>query len=408
MITPSPNEHFTKDGAGIAKLPDLNSVEMSIAVYYALTRYRCGRDLIAIASVLGVLNTSALFSALPKRFKSPDGDYMTLLNIMNEILDAQESIPAKQFKLKQFCEKKGLQNAYHTLNQAYRRYETLQKSFNLSKDYRNQAQIQNGTWELIAKALLKGYSENVFVSLKELQGRTHRYTRYQSSKSNVDVAIFDKHSTLSRSTASAPVSLVVARDIRYATAVRDKAVLSFVGEIKAPWIEYEVERKIDLNDIEQEKLNKDNILSTVKQKFPDSEFQLNHDVLSINGPSGSVLNAELLILQKLVEEQKISSSTNISHTSEEYETLKRNLEGIMKMTHIFNPMKWRWENQEQVKITIEQNPKEELKITIKGRNSKNRLVQQEFLAFFTWLQNCIVIRTPNSGRLRYYIFLLTS
>jgi hypothetical protein len=318
---------------------------------------------------------------------------------MNEILDAKQSMPAQQFKLNQFCQQKGLHSAYHTLNQACRRYETLEKSFSLSKDYRSQAQVQSGNCELIAKALLKGYSDNVFISLKELQGRTHRYTRYQSSKSDIDVAVFDKQSTLNRSITSAPVSLIVARDIRYASSVRAMAILSFVGEIKASWIEYEVERKIDLNDIEKEKLNRDKILSIVNQKFPDVQFQLSHDVLSINGPSGSVLNAELFILQKLVEDMKFSSLTNLPQNGEEYETLKRNLEGILKMTRIFNSMKWRWESQEQVKITVEQSPTAELEITVRGRNSKNRLVQREFLAFFIWLQNCLVIRTPNSGRL---------
>ena len=170
VITPPPNEHFTKDGAGIAKLPDFDSVEMSKAVYYALTRYRCGRDLIVISSILGVLNTTAVLTVLPNQFKSPNGDFMTLLNVMNEILHAKESMSARQFKLNQFCQQNGLAGAYHTLNQACRRYETLEKAFALSKDYRSQAQVQSGSWELIAKALIKGYSDNVFVSLKELQG----------------------------------------------------------------------------------------------------------------------------------------------------------------------------------------------------------------------------------------------
>ncbi|CAF1456975.1 unnamed protein product [Adineta steineri] len=396
VITPPPNERFTKDGEGIAKLPDFDSVEISKAIYYALTRYRCGRDLIALSSVLGVLNTSAMLTSLPNRLKSEDGDFMSLLNVMNEVLNAKESMPAHQFKLRQFCHQKGLQAVHHTLNQACRRYDTLQKTFNLSKDYRSQAQVQSGNWELIAKALLKGYSDHVFVSLKELQGRTRRFTRYQSSKSDIDVAVLDRQSILNRSINSSPVSLIVSRDVRYATSIRALAVLSFVGEIKPAWIEYEVERKIPLNDIEEEKLDKDKILSEAKQKFPNVQIQVNHDILSINGSSGSVLSAELFILQKLVEDMKISSS-QIARGSDEYGTLQRNLDGLMKMLYVFNPMKWRWENEEQVKINMEQCPSAELEITIKGRNSKNRLVQKEFLTTLNWLQNCLVIRTPNSG-----------
>lgn len=376
---------------------------MSKAVYAALTRYRCGHDLIVISSVLGVLNTSAVLTMLPNRLKSPDGDFMTILNVMNEVLDAKKSTPAQQFKLKQFCQQNGLQGAYQTLNQACRRYETLEKTFSMSKDFRTQAQIRTGQWELIAKALLKGYSDNVFISLKELQGRANQFTRYQSSssssKSDIDVAVLDKQSTLNRSIGSAPVSLVVARDIRYATSVRAKAVLSFVGEIKPIWIEYEVEREITLNDAEKKRLDTEKVLQSVAQKFSDVEVQMKKDVLSISGPSGSVLNAELFILQKLVEDMKFSSSTNLPPNSEEYHALKRNMEGIIKMIRVFNPMKWRWENQEQVKITLEEGPNAQLDVTIRGRNSKNRLVQKEFLTSFHWLRNCAVIRTPNSGKL---------
>ena len=403
MITPPPNEHFTKDGAGIAKLPDFDSVEMSKAIYAALTQYRCGRDMIVISSMLGVLNTSAVLTMLPNRFKSPDGDFMTLLNVMNEVLEAKQSVPVQQFKLKEFCQENGLGSAYHTLNQACRRYEALEKSFNLSKDYRSQAQIQSGKWELIAKSLLKGYSDHVFVSLKELQGRNHRFTPYQSSKPDIEVAVLDKQSTLNRSVTTAPVSLIIARDIRYSTSVRVVAVLSFVGEIKASWIEYEVERRIDLNDAEKKKLDTEKVLSIANQQFPNAHVQLKDHVLSISGPSGSVLNSELFILQKLVEDLKFSSSNNLPPDSEESETFKRNLEGLMRMTRVYNPMKWRWENQEQVKITLEQSPTAQLDVTVRGRDSKNRLVEKEFLTAFTWLQNCLVIRTPNSGRL--YCFL---
>ena len=146
-----------------------------------------------------------------------------------------------------------------------------------------------------------------------------------------------------------------------------------------------MERKLYLNDTEEEKLDKDKILHNAKQKFPDIQFQLTNDVLSINGPSGTVLSGELFVLQNLVEDMKISSS-NIAKDSEQYETLRRNLEGLMKMIRVFNPMKWRWENQEQVKITLEQSPTAELEITIRGRNSKNRLVQREFIASLIWLQ----------------------
>lgn len=372
---------------------------MSKAVFYALTRYKCGRDMIAISSMLSVLNTSNVLVSLPDRYKSPDGDFMTILNVMNEVLKVKQSMSNQKFQLKDFCQKKGLGNAYPSLEKACKRYEALEKSFNLSKEYRNQAQVQSGNWELIGKSLLKGYSNNVFVSLKELQGRTDRYTRYQTSNTDIEQAVIDRQSTLNRSKNAAPVSLVIARDIRYATSIRAKSILSFVGQIKPQWIEYDVERQIQLNDIEKEKLNEEKILSNAQQKCPQAHIQIKDNLITIKGPSGIVLNAELFILQSLVEDLTFSSESKPTGNREEYETLQRNLEGLMKMLHIFNPMKWRWENQEQVKINLQQDSKAQLAITVRGRDSKNRLVLKEFQSALSWLQKCVVIRTPNSGKI---------
>ncbi|CAF4196779.1 unnamed protein product, partial [Rotaria magnacalcarata] len=70
--------------------------------------------------------------------------------------------------------------------------------------------------------------------MKELQGRTHIFTRYSPPKH--DEAVLDLQSTLTRAISSAPVSLVLARDIRFSSSIRHTAVLSFVGEIKSQWI----------------------------------------------------------------------------------------------------------------------------------------------------------------------------
>jgi hypothetical protein len=61
-------------------------------------------------------------------------------------------------------------------------------------------------------------------------------------------------------------------------------------------------------------------------------------------------------------------------------------------------MKWRWEAQKQVEITINSNTATKTcEITVKGRDSANKKVKDEFTAFIRWLQNCAVIRHPNAG-----------
>ncbi|CAF5064878.1 unnamed protein product, partial [Rotaria sp. Silwood1] len=61
-------------------------------------------------------------------------------------------------------------------------------------------------------------------------------------------------------------------------------------------------------------------------------------------------------------------------------------------------MKWRWEAQKQVKITINANPTTKTcEITLEGRDSENRNCQKEFQSFLSWLKRCVVIRPPHAG-----------
>ena len=398
-------------GIAISKLPDFGSLAMSKSVLSALNQNKCGRDLIVLSSILGVLNTSSVLKEIPTSMKSPEGDFMSLLNVMNEVLLIRESVPAGQFKLAQVCEAKDLMPIMHVIRQALRRYVNLEKSFNLSDDYREKAQVSSNNWELIAKSLLEGYGENVFVSMKELQGKTHLFTRYSPSKE--DFAVLDLQSTLTRAVTSAPVSLVLALYIRFSSSIRATAVLSFLGEIKSQWIEYQFQRKITLNTAEEAKINSDGILAAAKQTFPSFTFKLDNHVITLEGSAGSVLNAELFILQHLVVEMKfpLANVYQLNDTTN-HKRMQRNLEGVSKMPHIFNPMKWRWEAQHQVKITVNNSAsKDESEIIIEGRDSQNQLVQKEFQSFLGWLKECAVIRHPNAGKNIYqnsleYLFFL--
>ncbi|CAF4652432.1 unnamed protein product, partial [Rotaria sp. Silwood2] len=96
VLKESSNE-LTAYGKLLAKLPDFDSLPMTQCVLAALRDYNCGRDLICLASILSVLNTTNLLTQIPQRFKSSDGDFMTLLNVMNEILLIKQSVPARAF-----------------------------------------------------------------------------------------------------------------------------------------------------------------------------------------------------------------------------------------------------------------------------------------------------------------------
>ncbi|CAF0898682.1 unnamed protein product [Adineta steineri] len=390
------NNQLTNYGKALAKLPDFGSVPMSKCVYAALEEYRCGRDLICISSMLSVLNTTIIFKSIPQNFKSPDGDFMTLLNIMNEILLLRESVAPQQFNLKRVCQAKGLTNIEHLIRQALKRYTNLEQIFNQSNEYREKAQIKCDKWEFVAKALLAGYSDNVFISMKDLQDKIHQFMRYNDRK---DLAILDLQSTLTRPISQAPVSLIFARDVRYLTAIRSTAVLSFVGEIKSEWLNFNIQRQIDLNNEEETYLNTNNKYLTAVSKFSNKiNMQLNNLIVSLKGPASVVLNAELHLRQEMITEFTFNLENKNPPNSAEYANLARNLKSVMKMTRIFKPMVWRWEAQKQVKITVNSDTATKTcRITIKGRDSDIKIVKEEFDSFFRWLQDCAVIRHPNAG-----------
>ncbi|CAF5222553.1 unnamed protein product, partial [Rotaria magnacalcarata] len=108
LVSTTSVKDFTKLGLSISKLPDLSSLSMSKAVYSALRKRQCGRDLIILSSILSVLNTSAMIKSIPSKYKCAEGDFMTLLNVMNVILLVQGSVPAQEFNIDRVCNAKGL------------------------------------------------------------------------------------------------------------------------------------------------------------------------------------------------------------------------------------------------------------------------------------------------------------
>ncbi|CAF1050566.1 unnamed protein product [Rotaria sp. Silwood1] len=405
IVEASPSEKFTKHGEALANLPDFGSLQMSKCVLAALQKYSCGRDLIYLASILSVLNTSALLKPIPKNLKSADGDFMTLFNVMQEILLVKQSVPENKFNLQLVCQAKGLSDIHHILRQALRRYTNLERSFNSLVEYRGPSQITSGDWPSIAKSLLSGYYKNVFVSLKELSGRNHHYVQYDSN--NTNIAVLDSQSTLARHLKMSPVPIVLARDIRYSSSIRSRAILSFVGELRPEWVEYELERNLELNIKEVAHLNDHNRLSTAMTKFYQIHMQMASNSLLLTGKAGTTLNAELHLRQQLaVEQPEFPLENHYKSGSVEYTNLSRNLESVMKMTQIFQPMTGRWEAEKQVKITV--NPNTSTKtITVKvvGRDSDYENVKQEFNAFLSWLGCCAVIRHPNSVKISIELHL---
>ena len=302
---------------------------MAKCVLAALTKEKCGHDLIVLASILGVMNTTAILKEIPSELKSLAGDFMSLINLMNSILAMKQNTSLRQFNLKKACQAKGLDAIEHVLRPALRRYTDLEKAFNLSADYREKAQKKSGDWSSIAKSLLYGYGDNVFVSLKDLQGKIQFFERYQTD--NRDLGILDLKCTLVRP------SLVLARDVRFSSAVRSSAILSFVGEIKSEWLQKRVTQRLLLNAAEEKKLKDDDILNKVRQYFHNVQLKVDNGVLILEGPSGVTLAAQMDILRKLVVTLNFELENRCKPRTVEYENLKRNFEDYQECSTFLIP-----------------------------------------------------------------------
>lgn len=400
-------ETFTPRGIALSKLPNLSSVNMTNSVYAALTKYQCGGDLIVLSAILHVLNTSAVLKRIPSRMKSSDGDFMTLVNIMERLLLVKQTIPPKQFNLHTFCQSNELFGIEHLLEGALKRYSHLETLFSLSEDYCEKAQLKTGDWSLIAKSLLEGYRENIFVSLKDLQGKTHSYVSFCSGSCET-VGVLDLQSTLTRAIHIPPVSIILARDLRHSSAVRNKAVIYFAGRINAEWIQNTIERRLELHNDEVRKLQRDMLLLEVARRFNLVDCYLTgsaYNELIIKGSGNHLIEAELYIRQKLTEISHFQFHNPHRKNSDEYRNFTNNLDHMSKLLHIFNPMIWRWEFREQVHVSVdfikdERSPQileNVCKVTVEGRMAQIEGVKREFESFFTWMKTCSVMRHPNSG-----------
>jgi hypothetical protein len=390
------NSTLTNHGKALAKLPDFGSLAMSKCVLAALNNFRCGADLIALSAILNVLNTTAVFKSIPSQYKSVDGDFMTLLNVMNAMLVVKQSVPARDFNLVRFCNTKGLNGIQHILQKALRRHSTLETAFNLSEEYRIKANIKSNSWESIARSLLSGYYDNVFVLGKDLFQRTKLYFHYNGSTVD-NVAELDSQCVLAKSANRVLPSFILARDIRYSSSLRSKAILSFVGKLESGWAEHSIERKLVLTTEEETRLNTNNRYADAAAKYSTRiKMSLTNANVLLSGSIGTVFDTELYLLQEMGEDYTFVLENKNPPTGSAHANLDRNLKGVMKMPHIFNPMKWRWEHEKQVTISVNCNTSTNVcEITVKGRNSECKNVKREFDSFLSWLQNCAVIRHPN-------------
>ncbi|CAF1398862.1 unnamed protein product, partial [Didymodactylos carnosus] len=379
------NDHgmFTKKGEEIAQLPDFGTLPLTTSVYAALTKYKCGRDVILIASLLSTLNTSAIFQKLPARYHRLDeGDYMSLLVLMNDLINQTTSINSSD-----------MTDIQHNLRRALCRLRVLESSINRGKVWHKESQISNGQWSVITQAFLDGYWENVYVSLSELQGRNRQYDRYNISLEDNDsrkqTAILHKSTTIPDD--SYPL-LIFAKDTLCSTAVRSTCVLSFLGILKPEWLHGTVERPLNVTTSEMKTFQSSRKLSN----NGNVKCSTNDDQILIKGHGGDVLQAEQKIRQQLMKTYEFIFPDAEDLTK--HPKLKANIIIVLRDLSILLPMIWRWSNEKQAKIKLEKQPPSSCKVIAQCREQDYRLIYAEFHSFVYWLTQCDSMQLKNSTR----------
>lgn len=375
-------ETFTKKGEDIALLPDFGTLAMTTSVYAALEKYQCGRDVILLGAILGVLNTSAILRKLPERYHRPnEGDYMSILALMQDLISEKSSINNGD-----------LAEIQHHLTRALARLKKLESAIDTSKpEWRQAAQVFSGEWSVVAKALLEGHWENVYVAHNALQGRNNQYDRYNVSSEHTDhrkqTAILDKSTTI-------PYDLrppvVFAKDILCSTAVRATCVLSFVGIVQPSWLHDKVERSFKVTAREMEHYQA-HIRPTMQQNI-QTEGKDNKIVM--NGPVSDVFEAEKKMREQMVKTYEWSFPK--PEDFEAHPTLRANMKIILRDLSIFLPLIWRWSNEKQAKIKLDKRPPSSCKVTATCREQDYRRIEKEFDYFVFWLSQCEHVQQKDS------------
>ncbi|CAF3383941.1 unnamed protein product [Rotaria sp. Silwood2] len=369
-------KQFTQKGKDIAQLPDFGTLELSTSVHAALNKYNCGRDVILLAAILSVLNTSTILPKLSNKYKRPEeGDYMSLLALMHDLSSQPTSINNPE-----------LADIQHYLRRALLRlkiFETYFSNTSTKSEWQKSAKISSDNWYNIAQAFLDGYWENVYISLDRLQGRNKRYGRYSVTPEEFDdcrkqTAVLDRATVISQ---KLHPECVFARDIICSTAIRTTSRLSFLGIIPAAWLTHEIERKVKVTATEMTKF-KEEIFHSIDHHITYSTT--GHEII-FKGPTGKVFDTEQHVREQLCNEYKwfLPDKESLKNNS----MLRKNMPKVKR--NIFMPFLWRWQNEKQVeKMNIEKESPTLLKIVATCREKDAESIVEELNSFFNWLSQC--------------------
>ncbi|CAF1258217.1 unnamed protein product, partial [Didymodactylos carnosus] len=379
---------FTPVGNAIAQLPDFGNVAMNVSVYFGLTKFNCGRDIIRLAAFLSVMNTAGSLRTIPDRFKQSDeGDFMTLLSVMNHLKSHQNAMDNQEFL-----------PIAHQLRRALARLKSFENFFEKASPQLCEAsEISAHYWPNVARSLLAGYWEHVYVCMKELNGSNTQYYRYNISDhehaQRKQIAAIDYATTIDLKS-NCP-TVVLARDVFCGTDRRG-CILSFVGIIQSSWLDNALERKLDVTPQEREhflaNIRPTNEFITIAQSVANTANSTNIELI---GNAGDVLDTERFIRQKLQRLRKwhLVEDNELNNNP----TLQMNVRNVRKNLRYFNPLIWGSLNEKQVVVKMEKDGQNSITISVNSREEDGKKIKKIIDMFVWWLRKCVAVRNEHSG-----------
>lgn len=416
-------QKLTPQGQDLALLPLAGSVAMARAFYAALKQYSCGEPFMVLLSVLSCMNTSQLTPAIPAAYRdTKDGDFMSWINVMGALLTSIKYAPSvTSGQLTAACTKLGFDKIAHVLIRAYTQYMNMRQQLAKIPAFASCLPVMRSgnnpspiSWESIARSLLVGYSDHVFASCMELQGKQGRFVHWADGEEDTMLScVIDSNSTLNAGRKSTPPPLVIARDLFRASSMRGRSVIAFVGRLDAAWVGDHISRTIAATSNELACLSSlqshvNGLGSGAVHLSISSGSVSKSSGITLSGPAGAVFLADCAVRKFLVlpragaaassstkHEIPLTLSAIAGNNSQTKQQLKMKEEDLMRYANVFNPMVWRWASTHQVTLTVD--TKKQVVRLSGGREHVYVSVAKEIEKFLGWFRMCFVLRSPTSG-----------
>ena len=366
-------------------LPTMGTARMTASVLAGLQQ-GCGCDMIYLAAIILCLpSDSTLFlKALPPKFRSEsDGDLMSLLKLMYELV-RQKKQSVGDFNVREFARSVNMNESFaNILSRSLEKLAKIENRLEHSK-WKFEAQKAKHAWEPVCKALLAGYSTNIFCSQQILFGNKAWYSSFgleQNTEEQVGLLSFD--SCLTRRPSDDPVPWIIAMSVFITPMQSDYVMLSMAGRFDPSWAKHSLIRHVNFT-------GEESALCTSFTSSHSSICTMAGSKLCFKGSLPEIAETEAQLYAHLTHHQQVIIRDN------DNPNLKKNLEDLRKNAHIFHTFIWKVKNESQVEIKMKVHS-DRVEFDVQGRRKDVLEVVKSLNSFGTFLRDTTVLTIFDAG-----------